>query len=526
MDSRETARNWLQACLARGVAEFVVCGGARNAILLDELARAEESGRVRVWNHFEERGAAFFALGRCMESGRPCAVVTTSGTAVAECLPAVIEAALQARPLLVCSADRPAAYRGSGAPQTIDQPGLFGAYAPTLDAAAWAGDSPWNGRAPLHINLELEEDFPASAAPENYLPPAEFRPAWPPPDVAALSRWLRKGNHRGLVVLLGGLETEDREEVFHFCRDLAVPVVAEAASGLREALVGQALPDPDRSLAANPPGRVLRLGEVPSGRFWRNLEQQTATEVWSVCRNGLPGLARPSEVSCGEVHRVLAALGPPEPLDDALDLLRDASRRANRLEEWLEAHPDSEPALVRAVSVYASMGSGVFLGNSLPIREWNLFAQTERLLPEIRANRGANGIDGQLSTWLGWSAGQADAWGLFGDLTTLYDLAAPSLFSQVETRGRVLAVIQNNGGRIFDRLPRLADMRPRAAGWLTHPHRADLGGLARLWGMEHLVVRRAADLDAFEPGGPPLLMEIQPSESQTAAFWRVWDQRG
>ena len=104
--------------LKAGCGDFVVCGGARNAGLVALLEAAEG---LQVWKHFEERGAAFFALGRAKDHGRPCAVVTTSGTAVAECLPAVIEAHYTCLPLIVLSADRPEEFRGSGAPQVIGQ---------------------------------------------------------------------------------------------------------------------------------------------------------------------------------------------------------------------------------------------------------------------------------------------------------------------------------------------------------------------------------------------------------------------
>ena len=516
MSTWQAAVDQVDSCLRAGVGEFVVCGGARNAALVEVLARAEQAGVARLWRHFEERSAGFFALGRSMASGQPCAVVTTSGTAAAELLPAVIEAHYQARPLVALTADRPATYRGTGAPQTIVQPGIFGPYAAQCDAASW------QGTGPLHLNLELEEDFtPAEVA---FSPPADFTPALDRLDLAALARWLREDWYRGLVVMIGGLEPAEREEVFHFCNQLRVPVVADPASGLREALQALALHDADRVLRAKPPGKILRLGDIPIGRFWRDLEDLKEVEVWSLCRNGLPGLARGTQVTRAAVDRALRALGEVDEVGDALDLRVGAARRAAWVEELLEAYPDSEPALVRAVSHYASLGSGVFLGNSLPVREWGEFAQWQRPVPELRANRGANGIDGQLSTWLGWSAEAKDAWAMVGDLTALYDLAAPFVLDQVERAGRTLVVIHNHGGRIFERLPRLRGMSPRAVQCMTNPHSARLGGLAVLWGMKHLRVRTAADLDAFEAGGECTMLEILPDAGQTTRFWADWDR--
>ena len=508
----------VKRCLQTGLGEFVICAGARNAALIEALARAEAAGHVRLWRHFEERAAAFFALGRTMDTGRPCAVVTTSGTAAAELLPAMIEGFYQNRPLVAITADRPAAFRGSGAPQSIDQTRLFGVHAATCPPEEWCG------RIPLHWNVEFEESFAPGNEDFTDLSPGEFTPERDRIDVAALARWLRQDLYRGLAVIVGGLEPEEREEVFHFCRDLDAPLIAEATSGLREALEGLAIHDPDRHLASNPPGKILRLGEVPSGRFWRDLEELPKTAVWSVCRNGLPGLARPSAVTRGRVDRVLRALGDVEAAGDTRDLLVGASAREARIGELLECYPDSEPSLVRTLSHYASIGGGLFLGNSLPIREWNLFAQWTRPLTNVRANRGANGIDGQTSTWLGWSANASHSWALLGDLTALYDAAAPFVLGQVENEGRVLAVIHNRGGRIFERLPRLGSMSPRAAECMTNPHHTDLSALASLWNMRHLRIRTPDDFDLMEPGTQALLLEIAPDEGQTAAFWRDWDR--
>jgi len=485
---------------------------------MEALARAEKAGHARLWRHFEERSAGFFALGRTMETGKPCAVVTTSGTAVAELLPAVVESFYQARPLVALTADRPGEFRGTGAPQTIDQTGIFGGHAFTGSL------EDWDGKGPLHWNVEFEEEFVPGTEDFTAATVGDFTAVKDRLDVASLARWLREGLYRGLVVMVGGLEPDEWEEVFHFCRTLEVPVIAEATSGLREALQMLALPDGDRVLKANPPGKVLRLGDVPSGRFWRDLEELPATSVWSVCRNGLPGLARESGVVRGAVDRVLRALGDMEPAEDALDYFNGASRSAAAIDELLEAYPDSEPGLLRTLSHYVSTGSGLFLGNSMPIREWNLFAQRDRPIQNVRANRGVNGIDGQVSTWLGWSAELSDAWAVVGDLTALYDLAGPFVMGQVVGENRVLVVINNGGGKIFERLPRLQSMSPRAVECMTNPQTADLAGWAQLWGMNHLRIKSVDDFDRFEPGGKMLLLEIIPDEKQTKAFWEKWDQ--
>lgn len=501
----------LVQALGAGVGEFVVCGGARNAVLLDVLGRLEAAHKVRVWSHFEERSAGFFALGRTMTTGRPCAVVVTSGTAVAELLPAVIEAFYQGRPLVVISADRPGFFRGSGAPQAIEQEGIFGCYA----ASGFVG---WDGLGPRHVNVELEEDLEPPDHDFSVLEPGVFEHQSERPVVGALAKWVREGALGGLVVMVGGLEENEREDVFHFCESLAVPVIADATSGLREALQHLALLGGDGCLKEDPPGRVLRLGGVPTGRFWRDLETMPEVDVWSVCRNGLRGLGREAKVMRGSLARILPAMGEMEEIGDREELLEAVPRRAELIEEALESFPDSEQGLVRTFSIYASVAGSVYLGNSLPIREWNAYAQWERPVTRVWANRGANGIDGQISSWLGATATERDAWALLGDLTVLYDVAGLHLLGQVERGGRVLAVINNGGGEIFSRMPRMAPLADPAKAWMRAACAADLEPLAKMWGLDYLKIQRADDFDALEPGTAGLLVELVPDVDQTERF--------
>lgn len=512
----------MEACLNCGVREFVVCAGARNVSLVLAVARCEG---LRVWSHFEERGAGFFALGRTRDVGKAVAVVTTSGTAAAELLPAVIEAHYQGRPLLIITADRPRSFRGSGAPQAIEQVDLFGNYVEGCDDIATEDDelelaSRWSGLRPWHVNVCLEEE---ELVPDLVVPSEDGeRPRVSRVGVTPLLDFLNTDFVRGLVVMVGGLEPEERDEAFHFLKKLGAPVVADATSGLREALGRLALTDGDSVLRAQAPGKVLRLGDVPVGRFWRDLEELPDTQVLSVTRTGFSGLARESTVLAGQVHHVLKGMGDASALGDVLDLFPAGGRRRGRLEELLERFPDSEPSLVRILSTYATIGESVFLGNSLPIREWNLCAQVSAPIVEVQASRGANGIDGQLSAWLGATAGQDGAWGVFGDLTVLYDLAAPALLEQVGGAGRVLAVINNSGGRIFERLPRLQGLEEDERALMANAHHHHFGDWAAMWGMDHCVITAREDFEV-EPGEAPVVVEIRPDDEQTSAFWAAWN---
>nr|XP_061806057.1 2-succinyl-5-enolpyruvyl-6-hydroxy-3-cyclohexene-1-carboxylate synthase-like [Nerophis lumbriciformis] len=500
-----SANESLKDCLAAGVQEFIVCGGARNAPLVAALV---ENEALQVWRHFEERSTAFFALGRTRATGQPCAVVVTSGTALAECLPAVIEAHYQARPLVIISADRPEAFRGSGSPQAIEQENIFSSYAHNGNANEWCGHQPW------HLNLPLEEDETLSQSLEFGL----YQPQKENYDVGELLEFLRTGIFKGVIAMVGGLESEEREEAYHFLKNLGVPVVADTTSGIRESLGSQVMVAADHYLKKNPPGKILRLGDVPTGRFWRDLEDLSQVEVFSITRNGLPGLARSSQVIKGAVDRILRGLGEVEKIGDVRDDLSSTKKIVNGIDELLEAYPDSEPGLIRTLSLYATTGESLFLGNSLPIREWNDYAQRELPYPEIHANRGANGIDGQLSTWLGATASDTEAWGIFGDLTTLYDLSAPALLNQVYQQGRTLVVINNNGGRIFEKLPRLDAYSEASREAIIQPQGVDFQHWAKMWGMNYHLVTTREEIDEFQDVEACTLVEIQPSQSQTENF--------
>ena len=508
MNSWEKAVEVLTGVVRAGVGEFVVCGGARNAVLLEVLARLPG---VRVWSHFEERSAGFFALGRTMETGRPCGVVVTSGTAVGELLPAVMEGFYQGRPLVLITADRPGSYRGSGAPQAVEQVGIFSNYA----ASELEG---WGGMGPLHLNVELEEAFEMGGNDFSELVVGDFSVDYGRPGVGELARWLRQRALGGLVVMIGELEPGEAEEVFHFCEALKAPVVVEATSGLRELLEPLVLVAADEVLKKRPPGKVLRLGGVPSGRFWRDLEDLPGVEVWSVCRNGLRGLGRVAGVLRGSLERVIPALGEGEEVGDIAEFLEGVEGRGQEIEEALETFPDSEQGWMRTVSVFASIGGSVYLGNSLPIREWNGYAQWERPVQRVRASRGANGIDGQVSAWLGASAGEENAWGIFGDLTVLYDVAGLKMLGQVTCKGRVMVVINNGGGQIFSRVPRLEAMSGAAKTWMAAETTADFEALAKMWGMGYLKVTRADQFDGVEVSDRAVLVEVVPDEEQTRRF--------
>lgn len=516
----------IEAAIRNGVEEWVVGAGARNIPLLQTLLSLPEDRRGKVWNFFEERSAAFFALGRAKVGGKRIAVVTTSGTAAAELLPATIEAHYSGQSLLLITADRPPDYRGTGAPQAIEQRKLFTPYVwRTVD---WADESDWKRvsdvalkRSPEHWNVCLEEPSPSdqiaivrSAAPDLRRVPV-LNDADKKHAACVCAFCSDPGD---MVVLLGELSQDERVWVEPALENLGAPIWAEATSGLRESetLRPLTIRDGEKSLAALNPKRVLRIGGVPSLRFWRDLENRTDIEVMSLTRTGFSGLARDSQV-----FKRAGDIGEGSDGNSQVDF-----GSGETLGSILNEFPAGEPSLFRRLSEQIDSDALVFLGNSLPIREWNLAASFDVPHPYCAASRGANGIDGQVSTFLGMCADTGNspsgAWAVFGDLTTMYDLSAPWVLPQLDTGcKRRIVVINNGGGRIFDRLPAVREASDEQAAVIRNAHAHDFQHWAAMWGMNYACW--TADDEWVEPEGEAVVIELRPDEAQTEAFWNQWD---
>lgn len=518
-DSLDLARSIVVACSEFGVCEWVVCPGARNVALLQALDAAKQ---LKIWTHFDERSAGFFALGRIMASQRPVALVCTSGTAVAELLPAVIEAHYQGRPLIVISADRPADYRGSGAPQAIEQQHIFGSYASYGDDVSSAEQvktllQEWSQLQSLHLNVCLQEPQLGLSCKPIEQQPADFQIKSRRPNLGNLAAVLRGESWQGLVLMVGGLEDYERDAALWLCRQIGAPVVADATSGLRESLGELSLCNADTILKKYPPSVVLRLGDVPVGRCWRDLEDLPQAQVFSITRSGFSGLARPSHVVHCDVERAVRALGDIDFVGDLHGLLEQSRSQQAALDEACLRYPHSELAMVREVSLNAAMADMVYLGNSMPVREWNLAARRDIEFSNVFANRGANGIDGQIATFLGCCAAAEQGWALLGDLTAMYDSNALAMSKQLQ--GRLVAVVINNhGGQIFRQLPAKGQLSQGIEQMLIQPHEWDFAALAQMWQCHYLKVESPEQLD-FTPQEGLTLVEVLPDSAQSKMAW-------
>lgn len=494
-----------------GVKEFVVCAGARNAPLVTTLLRGAKENDCDVSSHFDERTAAFFAMGLARRSGKPVAVMTTSGTAVAELLPAVIESFYSGVPLVLVTADRPAHFRGSGAPQAIEQAGLFGIYAPTvLDVSEVDGLSDvanWDGKTPLHLNVCFEEPRAEDAAESWSQVAVSFSGERDEPSSSESLVEFCKNAQRP-IALLGSVEEGWRAEVVRFLSASAIPFWAEGMSGLREACeLAESRIASESDLATLKPDAVIRIGGIPSCRFWRALENLPELKVLSVSPLPFTGLARESELLVRESFPEIEIETQPCWVGD-LTLLGGPTFTGNFL---------SEPAAVRKLSEIIPSEALVFLGNSMPIREWNLAATFETPHPCCFASRGANGIDGQIATFLGLSQGSEESWGIFGDLTTLYDLNSPALIRAGAGGKKRIVILNNGGGRIFSRLPSMADLPLAEKQRTENHHDRTFRSWAAMWDLEYV------DWNPCDPfpklDGEVVVIEVILNNEATEAFW-------
>ena len=527
---------WVRA----GLTDAVVCPGSRSTPMALAL---HAHPQVRVHVHHDERAGAFTALGLGLASGRPAVVLTTSGTAAAELHPAVVEAHQSSVPLLALTADRPPELADVAAPQTIDQVHLFGRavrwyHAPGVPEAAAAGT--WRALAgrslaeargegaaarpgPVHLDLAFREPLVGRPAP---LPPGrpdgrpwvEVVPVGATVQGTDLDPVVRPAR-RGLVV--AGTEPGERpaataDAALRIASALGWPVLLDAR--LRGALGGRGrrgsvvvgaadalLRDP-ATAAALRPDVVVHLGAPVASRVvgeW--VAASGATEV----RVGAHGWTDPSATGAHRVAAPAAALvASMAAVDGAGALVAPATEEgwADRwaraeagaqaaFDEVLAGHDEvTEPGTARAVLAALDEGTTLVVSSSMPVRDLEWYGRPRRGV-QVLANRGANGIDGVVSTAVGVAlATGAPTACLVGDVALLHDANA-----LLGAAGRgidlTVVVVDNDGGGIFSFLPQASE--PGGATFEAlygTPHGVDLRVLAAAHGLVTVEPAGAAEV--------------------------------
>ena len=501
-----------------GVSHVVLCPGSRNSPLLFALASAFGDATI---SHLDERSAGFLAIGLMRATGAPVAVCVTSGSALANLLPAVCEAAAAELPLIVISADRPWEAHDCGAPQTMPQRGILTAFLKTELAIGEPSDDERALRAlrrgvarlvqtahgPTHLNVPLRDPLPP-------LPDANWQPPVVSPAAqlgraegfterhqatlpAPLTRaaWMRPGL-RGVIVA-GCLSSGPVADspVTELARRTGFPLLADGPSHLRR-LGTPGLVTTFDALVTGPfaqerPELVIQIGQAPVTRAaYEWLERADCPWISCATEANLDFLGRAWLSIDGTWGPALAQLGDWLAPGDAAWAARwqAAEQQARRtLDAEVERQGWGEPLIVHRALAQPGFAF-VHLASSMAVRYANLhLAASHR---PVHSNRGVNGIDGTLGTFLGACHGhRAPGVLLVGDLAFLHDL--PALTAASLGLGAIV-VLNNGGGGIFDFLP-VAQV-PQFDRLIRTSHQRTLAGAATLFDLPYHVCRDEAAL--------------------------------
>lgn len=498
----------LEKLAKAGVQTLCLCPGARNAPFVLLLAKNKN---FEVINFFDERSAGFFALGRARRDSRPVAVLTTSGTAVSELLSPMIEAYHSDLPLIALTSDRPKRLRGTGAPQTIDQSQIFSGFVENSwdIAASDPFDFNLSYKKPAHINVCFDEpliDAPiAETALDKGVVKVESPQRQPLPSL----------NAPRAVVIVGALRAEQRPWVSQFLRQQDVPVFAEALSGLKNdphlqsLLLGGGEKSIGQLLRSGEVQSAVRIGDIPVGKYWRELDLMKIPTINLTDKN-FSGLETAQTIE-HSLQRDLSECLRLEPWNWSVWREKD-QKWSQEIAKLFRQFPCSEMALTAQLSQIIPAQDSVYLGNSLPVRFWDLVDFTHS---QVYASRGVNGIDGQLSTGLGLVKPRETMWILLGDLTTLYDFSGFWLteYLQKQEANVNLVVVNNQGGQIFARMFN--------EKLFINQHNLEFSKIAEMWNWNYQKVTSGQSIVA---GGGLNLLELFPNANETQAFWQQYDQ--
>ena len=565
--NRLWAKLVVEELVRNGVDFFCVAPGSRSTPLVAALS---ENPKAKPLVHFDERGTAFAALGYARATGRPAAWITTSGTAVANGLPAIVEASTDSVPMILLTADRPPELRQTGANQTITQPNIFGEYtrwsfdlpAPdlsvdpasvltTVDQAVYRARRAPKG--PVHLNLMFREPFLPN--PENEdeesgaiellrdggVPYTRYAASGPTVDEkGAENLWNElRGAGRGLVVA-GRLESQGQgEAVLRLAETLGWPLLPDIGSQVRLGTNSDVLvPYYDALLASDgfrdshAPEVVLHFGgRALSKRLEQFLAgarpnpyvvvrenpfrldpghrvtQSVEAGVEGFCKAMARAATRCPNVTPGSWRKGWTAAS--QKLEGRIDQLASGEEKL------------SEPLLARFISRHIPEEHGFVLASSMPIRDADTFAAVDGPAVPVAANRGASGIDGTVATAAGFARGTGrPVTLLIGDLALLHDLNSLSMLRDLPV---VVVVLNNDGGGIFSFLP-VAQHDKFFEPYFGTPHGLGFEEAAAMFGLDYKRPASVADFkEAYEAAcsrGTPALIEVLTDREENVALHR------
>ncbi len=550
-----------------GIDYFVISPGSRSTPLT--MAVARHDGAVECV-HFDERGAAFHALGYARATGKPSVVISTSGTATANYFPAVIEASMDRVPLILLTSDRPPELRQVGANQTIDQVNLYGNYTrrhidlPCPDASvsprfvvsvidqsvACARRVP---RGPVHINCMFREPL---APPDEsvdfseYLSPLSgwLNSKTPLTEYAPAIQTLKDDHFDHLAEYLNNVESGlifvgsltwgiERDRVIDLVRRMDWPVIPDVLSGMRLGIIDDnIIPYSDILLMArkqvqiDSPQVVLHFGGRPTSErvqaFLGSLRPDAYIQVCDHADRQDPNSVVTNRLTC-TIGRFVEGIRPQitsreiPPLWPKAHLVATKQAIMNLLDEEFSM---SEPAVCRMVSRNVVDQSALFLSNSLPIREMNSFAAEDGPALPVAANRGASGIDGVVAAAVGYARGlRMQVTLVIGDLALLHDLNSLA-FTRRLREPMTIVLLNNNGGGIFNLLP-IVQQHDVFERFFGTPHDLNFEQAAKMFGLEYFHPDSSeefvAKYRAAQRGQRSAIIEVTTDRNQTADIYRT-----
>ncbi len=502
-----------------GVTDAFAAPGSRSTPMALALINDD---RIRLHVFHDERSASFAALGNAAAGGNPTVVTATSGTAPTHFLGAVTEASLAGIPLIVCTTDRPPELQSVGAPQTIGQDGLFGdkvrfftnpGLADASAASFWrslgsrlvAEARGASGRpGPVQINLPFRDPLvgepgekppgrPAGAPWHQDARPARSsgEPGEPGVAARALEVWHRIRGLSGVVV--AGQGTSDPSAVLALARRLGWPVLADHRSGCRAESHAvthfDAILRSDRFVEGRAVDVVLRFGEPPASKVLGQHIQRWGADV--IVAHELGRWSDPERLAAlfvpeyGLARAMVSHIPSDYESSDEAMVWRQADQAAAEVVAEAMATPEgsaSEIGIARHAVESMPSGGALVVSSSMPVRDVEWFAPNRRNV-QVYANRGANGIDGVVSTAIGVALTGTPTTLLIGDVAFLHDSAALIALNRRRIDLTII-VVDNNGGGIFSFLPQASLVSSETFEQLFGtPHGTDLVTLCRAHGL-------------------------------------------
>lgn len=519
--------------LARlGVQTVVTSPGSRSTPLTVAAAR---NPKIEALTILDERSASFFALGLAKRTHRPVALVCTSGSALANYMPAVVEASMSGTPLLLLTADRPPELQDCNSGQTIDQIKLFGQYVkhfhnlalPDTDRFDYLRQTLVHGVAqslqpcpgPVHLNVPFRDPLAPEEGAEPICTeevlekaatvitrPTEAVTTFSGFDTVAVERLM---SHTKGIVVVGTENPPCGDEAFAdavaiISRRLGWPVLADVLNPLRNhAGENDALVTTydaflrSEAAAALQPSAVLQIGNLPTSKVLRAwlCELEASSFLLTRLSDNTDPLHRVATPLYGDAHALAEMLPHQQAHADWVESWKQVeSNYRARLDRQLDSMEERfEGKVAWLLSQYAPIGASVFLANSMSVRYGEYFWKPGGRGITICCNRGANGIDGTLSTAMGMAHGGKPAILLTGDLAFLHD--SNGLLAKEQMRGSLTIVLINNAGSgIFEYLPIAAQKEVFESHFAT-PQHVDFELLCRAHGVGY---QRVEDWEALK----------------------------